>query len=361
MSVAVAPGFIDLQYLFAHKVDDVGWRVIYDAIQQTASIHSQLLNEMLLGFAEPIDPAKPQYKFRMPVSLEMQPLDGEDDSPVPQRGFDEYDLAFPILDVGLAWGDNRKSRAKMTVRLANDNTVNAIQADSRWQRRQMFSALFYPSSYTFADPDFGSLTVKPLANGDTDEYHRTTGEKATDNHYLAQANAIDASNYPFDDISDELTEHPDNGGEVVVYTAKNLASSITALSDFIPLQQNRRIQPGISSDILTDFPAVQFGDRKLGWVEDGDCYIVRWDALPDNYMVAMMTGNSEKVLGYRDEAESSLQGVRPEMNSADGNHRVTRLLRTRGFAVKNRTAAVVYRIGDAAYAAPTGYTVQPNP
>lgn len=354
--MAIAPGFVDLQYLFAQRIIQAGWGVINDAVLQTALIHSQMLNEMLAGVASPIDPNTPQYQFRMPVATEMQPLSGEDDSPIPVRGYDSYQIAFPLFDVGLAWGTNRKSRAKMTVQDANDNTIHALQADSRWNRRHMLAALFDNTSYTYTDLKWGNLTIKPLANGDTDNFHRKDGEASTDDHYLAQASAIDASHYPFSTIFDEITEHPDNAGEVVVYVSKSLAASIVALADFKPFAQNRRIRPGISGDVLTDFPDVPFGDRRLGWVEDGDCYIVRWDSLPSGYMVAMCTENSKKPLGYRDEPESELQGLRPEYATYDGNHVVTRMLRTRGYAVQNRTAAVIYQIGNATYQIPTGYT-----
>lgn len=353
--MAIAPGFVDLQFLFAQRIIQAGWNVINDAVLQTALIHAQMLNELLAGVADRWDPNAPQTQFRLPVATEMQPLEGEDDSPLPVRGYDSYQIAAPLFDVGLAWGTGRKSRAKMTVQDANDNTIHALQADSRWNRRHMLAALFDNESYTFADPKWGNLTIKPLANNDTDTYNLTTGETATENHYLAQAAAIDATHYPFSTINDELVEHPDNQGDIVVYVAKSLKTSITALADFKPYNNNRRIQPGVSTDVLTDFPDVPFGDRRLGWVEDGDCYIVQWDALPSGYMIAMPTGNSKKPLGYREEPEAELQGLRPEYASYDGNHVVTRMLRTRGYAVQNRTAALVYQIGNATYQIPTGY------
>jgi len=357
----LAPGFIDLEYLFSRNItDEVGWQVINDAVTQSAQLHAAALDQQLALFCEAIDPTKFQYKFRLPVTVEMQPLQGAKDSPAPVRGYDEYDIAVPMLDVGLAWGDDRKSRAYMTVEDANNNTYNAAQADSRWQRRQILTALLYGSSYPFSDPDKGSLTIKPLANSDTDKYNRKDGTVSTDNHYLAQAAAISSTDYPFDDINDELPEHPDNMGEVVVYTAKNLASSIKALPDFIPFIENTRVQTGSSTDVLNDFPVVPLGDRRMGYLEDGDCYVVRWDALPSNYMVAMMTQNSKKPLAYRDEVAQSLRGLRTELNSADGNSSVTRLLRTRGFAVQNRVAVVVMYIGGASYTPPTGYATAPN-
>jgi len=362
MSIAnLAPGFFDLAYRDSQLITDVGWNVIYEAVMLSAQLYDEALTEQLAAFASAIDPTKPQFKFRLPVTVEMQPLEGEDDSPVPVRGYDEYDIAFPLLDVGLAWGNNRKSRAKATVRDASEFTLHTLQADSRWQRRQMQTALFYPDNYPFDDDEFGLLTIKPLANGDADQYHFKDGSTATDNHYGAQAEAIDGTHYPFDAIADDLTEHPDNGGDIAVYVPKGLVASIRALSDFVPYIENRRLQVGGNTDIITDFPAIPFGDRRLGYLEDADVYVARWDVMPAGYLLAMPTETSRSLLGYREEPEASLQGLRPETHEVDGNHIVQRLLRTRGFAVQNRTAAVVWRVGNATYAAPAGFDRQPNP
>ncbi len=353
----IAPGFMDLEALFARRVKEVGYEVINDAVEQSAQLFAAEQDALLSAVAEAINPKKPQMLFRLPVTVEMQPLQGEDDSPVPVQGFDEYQLAFPLFDVGLAWGNNRKSRVKITVAEANEFTLNALQADARWHRRQMLTALLNNTSYTFSDKEWGTLTVKPLANGDSDKYTTTNGSTATDNHYLAQANPISDTDYPFGDIADELTEHPDNRGDVVVYVARNLRSSVRALADFIPFAANPNIQPGISADTLTDFPDVPFGERRLGYLDEAGVYVVQWNALPDNYMLAITTENSRRVLGYRDEPEPELQGLRIEVASFDGNHIVQRLLRTRGFAVQNRVAAVCFYVGNATYQVPSGYSV----
>lgn len=356
----IAPGFVDLNHLFDQRVNTAGWQIIFDAVDQTAALHAAALDQMLSALADSIDPNTPQHKFKLPVFVEMQTLEGEDDSPVPVRGFDEYNIGFPLRDVGLAWGTNRKSRAKLTVRDANAFTVAVMQADSRWQRRQMFTAMLNNTQYTYDDAKHGNITVKPLANSDTDRYHDTEGNVATDDHFYAQAAAIDDTHNPFETLSDELTEHPDNQGETIVYLSTSLKTSVRGLSEFIPFAGNRRIQYGTSSDVATDFPDVLFGDRKLGHLQDSDVWAVEWKALPAGYGLVITTSPSKKPLAYRDEPEAELRGLRTEYNNSDGNHVVERLLRTRGFAVQNRIAAVAIQIGSASYTVPAAYDYAPQ-
>ncbi|HML21816.1 MAG TPA: hypothetical protein PKD09_09220 [Aggregatilinea sp.] len=364
MTVRVAPGFFDLEYAFSKRVTAIGWQVITDAVTQSAQIHSEQLNRMLGFWARAIDPTRPQIKFRLPVLVEMQMLQGEDDSPVAVRGFDEYQIGFPLYDVGLAWGNNRKSRAKMTVGDANQFTLNMLQADSRWQRGQMFRALLNNVQYVYEDKGIGGIgdiTVKPLANGDTDRYHRTDGETDVDNHYHAQADAIDATHSPFEDIFEDLTEHPANqGNEILSFVPRGLVKSVQALPDFIPFAMNGRVRNSTSQDVLTDFPDVPFGDRPLGLLQDSGVYVKEWRALTAKYIISVPVDNAEEVLGWRDEPEAELQGLRPEVATYDGNHVVERGLRTRGFAVRNRVGARVDLIGaavDDVYEVPANFLV----
>lgn len=357
MTTEVAPGFVDLEHLFERRViDAVGWDTINDAVTESARLHTEAFNKLAAAFVRPLkDNNKPRIRFNLPVSAAMQPLRGEDDSPVPTRGVDSYNIGFPLSDAGFAWADNRKSRVKMTVGEANEMTVTALRADRNWNRAYILAAIFDNTSHTFKDKEFGDIPCKPLANGDTDQYNLDTGETATDTHYLAQADAIDGTHNPFPVIEPELTEHPSNSGDVIVYCSTSLKAPIRALGDFIPYYQDSRIKPSLSTDMLEQFPIQLLGDTPLGWV-DG-CFVVEWKAIPAGYTVSHTTEGGAFV-GRREEPEPELQGLRSEIHEVDGNHIVNRLLRTAGYAIMNRVAAVVYYVGGASYVVPSGYSLE---
>jgi len=349
-----APGFVGLEELFGRRVTDVGWTIVNDAVALSAQLHTQELNAVLSTLVAEVE--QPKMRFRQPVATELQPLQGADDNPIPVSGYDQYDVAFPLRDAGFAWGTNRKSRVKMTVAEANDYTLVGLVADTRWIRRHLLAALFESDSYTFSDPEWGNLTVMPLANGDSQQYLKVDGESYTDNHYLAQASAIDNNNNPFPTIYTELTEHPTNQGDPIVYVPSNLLSSIELLSGFYEVR-DPNVRLGVSASTAEGLPETSLGDRVVGYVDR--CWIVEWRALPDNYMIAH-TEQGGPVVGMRQEPEAELRGLRPEFFNADGNHYVSRLLRTAGFGVMNRIGALVYRIGNASYTTPSGYDAPRN-
>lgn len=350
------PGFVDLDHLDDRRVVEVGWDVVTDAVRISAQIHTEQMQAVMGTFVRMTDPNKPRIQVNLPVATELQPLQGEDDSPVPVRGFDKYVVAFPLRDAGFAWGNNRKSRVKMTVQEANDITRVGLVADAKWLRRHALTAILNNTSYTFTDDEYGDLTIKPLANGDADKYNFESGDLDVDDHYLAQAAAIDDNNNPFPTIYNEITEHPLNDGEVVVYVSTSLVAAIRALTNFVPYYEDQRIRPGGLTEIVTSFPTTLIGDRN--WGEVDGCYIKEWKSLPPGYMVfhTPMTG---PFLGMREEPEPELKGLRPETYLETNQHAVYRLLRTAGFGAINRTAAGVYYVGGANYTSPPGYTVVP--
>jgi hypothetical protein len=349
----LAYGFINLENQLTQRVTQVSVPTIFTAVQESAAEHNRQLTGLLASLVE----LTTEYKehFALPVSGTLQPLD-ENGVPLPVKFGPGYDVAYPIQGGGFAWGTNRVTRAKMTVQEANTMTISALMADVDWMRRHMLAALFYPTAWTFKDQEHGDLTIQPLANADTVLYPRVGGASATDTHYLAQAAVIaDAAN-PFPTIYAELKEHPSNAGDVVVYVPTNLVASITGLTDFVPVRDPSVIPAAADAQLVASIDR-GFGDEVLGKVNK--CWIVEWRALPDNYMIAHCQGSP--VLKMREHKEGDLQGLNPENFSPNGNYLQTSMIRYAGFGVVNRVAALVYRIGDAAYAAPTGYTAMPLP
>ena len=353
-----AYGFANLEYIFNQRVADQMVPVVQTAIIESAEEHTRQINALLAELVTRT--ADYKIRYQLPAGGTLQPLDA-DGNPKPVVPTGTYDVAFPIVGAGTAWGTNRISRAKMTVADANRFTMDALMKDADWMRRHILAALFTNTTYTYTDERYGSLTVQPLANGDSVTYVRVGGAALADNHFLAQANSIgNGADNPFPGIYAELDEHPSNRGPYIVYVPTNLVSSIQALANFIE-PTNTALVYGANETRMAqtlDVDATSrmssgFGDRLIGYV-DG-CTIIEWRSLPDSYMIAHASGVND-VLGMREYEEAELQGFFPEFQNVDGNHMINRLLRFAGFGVMNRVGALVQRIGNGSYAIPTGYT-----
>ena len=346
----LAYGFVGLENLFAQRVDDATIEVITDAIGQSVSEH----NRQVQGVLAELVKATEAYsaRFRQAGAGTLQPLD-EWGNPLPVREAGFYDVAWPIQGGGTAWGNNRVTRALMTVEEANEHTLNSLKRDSDWMKRHILAAILDDTSWSYTDPDKGALTIQPLANGDAVTYIRKNGDSSADDHYSAQAGAIADGANPFPAIYTELSEHPDNDGAVIVaYIPTALVAATKALTNFDPVQ-DPDVELGSGSNRLTGTVDRGFGDEVLGKVDKVWC--VEWSTLPSEYILAVARGSAKEALRMREYPAAELKGLFQEQNSPDGNKLETRFLRYAGFGAFNRIAAMVYQVGNATYEIPTGF------
>jgi hypothetical protein len=223
----------------------------------------------------------------------------------------------------------------------------------------MLAAVLTNTSYNFNDKELGTLEIVPLANGDGTVYFRDGDAlPSADNHYYAQVAAISDAANPFPTIYDELAEHPSNEGPFVVYVPSNLRNAIYALADFVEvadtelvLSANVNQLRNISDQELGRIKGV--GNEVLGRINK--LWVVEWKALPDGYMIGVATGNAQPFMRMRQDEEPELQGFFREVHSSDGAREEYRFLRYAGFGVRDRTAAVVYQIGNGSYVVPTAF------
>ncbi len=354
--MTVAYGFISLQDLFNQRVQTVGPQRVFDAVQASAAEYSRIVSALLAEFAVRTTIAQTQYE--LPGDGSLQPLDA-DGNPLPVAPSGNYTVAFPIQGGGTAWGTNRVTKALITVEEANRNTLDALQKDADWNIRHLLAALFDNVAWTYKDEvgengskGLGNITVQPLANGDAVIYGRKGGvAAATDDHYLAQSNAIDDTHNPYETIETELLEHPSNTGRILCYIPTALKATTIALSTFKSVAD-----PNVAyttTELATNVPQVGPGEEVLGYIEGTKCWIVLWSVLPADMIVAKMEG--KPILRMREYPSAALQGFFPEAHDVDGNHYVNRLIRYAGYGVEDRVGALVYRIGNASYAIPSGY------
>jgi len=344
-------GFVGYEDLADERVVGDNIRIVDEAVRATVAEHNRQVNAALTELVQTTTDYKLRYKLGSGGTL--QPLD-EWGNPLPVKDAGYYDVAFPIQGGGTAWGDNRVSRALMTVGEADRLTLGMLRRDADWMRRHILAALFDNTTWSYVDEEYGTLTVQPLANGDAVTYPRNNGTMATDTHYYAQAAAIaDAAN-PFPTWKTELNEHPANSGATLVaYIPSNVRSAVQGLANFVDVDEPD-VDPGIMATRLTNRIDRGIGDEVLGKV-DG-IWVVEWSFLPDDYGIVVARGSSTPVLGMRQYPAPELQGLFTENHSPDGNLLARRFIRYAGFGVWNRVGAIAFRIGNANYAIPTGYT-----
>ncbi len=350
--MALLYGFESLKDLAAKRVTEIGAGLVNAAINQSVMEHNRQMNAIMGLLARPVTEFKVTY--RTPTAARLQALD-EFGRARPVKTVGKYDVSFPIQSGGAAWGTTRIMREKMTVQEANDATAALISADIRWMRDHALAALFNNSTWSFNDDEHGALTIKGPANNDSDVYMILTGADsgATDDHFKAQASSIaDASN-PFSADYQELTEHPENGGEAVALVASDLKSSIEGLTNYVAVA-DPNLQLASTKNKLVGSLGVSLPGSLIGYVDK--VWICEWKATPSNYYI-MVSTQGEAPLGMRQHAESSLQGFNRVAERNDHPFYESQWERHAGFGAWNRVGAVIRRVGNASYAVPTGYGV----
>lgn len=345
-------GFHELQDVFGERVANGNVETVTAAIGAAVAEHNRQMDALTGLFCAPT--TQPSVRYQQMGAARLQPVD--DDGRVrPIRAAGYYDVAFPLQAGGSAWGANYVTRAKMTVGDAERVTATMLTADRRWLRDHILAALYASASWTFTDPIYGTLTVQPLASGDSVTYQIMTGADAgaTDTHQLAQAAGIADGTNPFPTIYTELAEHPENAGATIVsLIPTNLKATVSALATFNPIA-DPNIRPGANSDVLVGGLGVAVPGTVMGYLDAG-VWAVEWPSLPNDYIISVAAGGAAP-LAMRQDPEAELQGFQRVAERDDHPFYESQFLRRAGFGAWNRVGACVTRIGNGTYAVPANY------
>lgn len=330
-------------------VSEVGEQRVIDNIEARRQFHENELSALLSLFAN----RTTDYSLgtKTDEGGELQGLD-EFGRARPSRGRYGRQVQFPLFRAGDAIAFSYEARIQLTVQAVEDRMNSLFGRDARTMRRWAMSRLLDPRTYTFDDPaGHGELTVYGLADGDAFTYQNNDGGDNTDNHYLAQANAIGpGADNPFPIIKREIDEHPENaGGQIVAFINSDQRAAVQALPDFHE-RPDPDITPGAGSSTLTGNLGAEVPGEVIGKT-DG-VWIVEWHAMPSGYVLAVSTSQN-RVLALREHEVAALRGFNRDAERADFPFFESQFVRRAGFGGMNRVGAVAYRVGNAAYAAPT--------
>jgi hypothetical protein len=348
-------GPVGLEQIFVERLTGVNAEGRWEIIQEFGRLHNE--TQAALDAALVFRTTLSKERVYLPGAAgSLQPLDDKG-NPMPVQPGGYMDVAYPIRGGGTARANNRVTRVKLSPEELSRFLVDFATRDNTWRRTHMLAALYTNTAWTFSDPEEGNLTIQPLAiTSDGIVYPKADGTLSTDQHYLAQAAGIANATDPYPIIYDELAEHPSNNvspsNPVVALIPSNLKATTQALSAFNSVAP-WFVRPGANTDVVTapDAP----GPGTLIGVHDSNVLIKEVPWLPSDYIIAFAVG-AGPALAMREYPEPELQGIITERASPDGNREDYRLIRYAGYGVRNRVAAVVYRIGNASYAIPSGYT-----
>lgn len=356
MANTILYGYLQKKDIFNERVTEADARAVETAIAQALAEHNRQIAALGGLFAQATTDFKVRYKT--PATARLQPLDENGRArPIKPAGF--YDIGLPLDHAGIAWGANFISNNLMTVADFDRNMATMLGADIRWMRDYILGALFRNTNRTYTDPEHGSLTVKPLANGDTDSYLVMSGADAgaTDTHFLAQAAAVADATDPLPTMIEELLEHPENSGEVVIFVPTANKAAVEGLTAFVEATK-ANIAVGANVTRLTGNLGAAVPGEVIGYHTAG-AWLVHWRAMPADYLIGVTTGG-ETPLAMRQYAVVALQGFEQVAERNDYPWYERQYFRAAGFGAWARVGAVVQRVGNGTYAAPAGYVVPPS-
>lgn len=348
----------DTDYVFNATV---GQMAIYDAIQDYLARREEMVDMLISVF---VDSQTENHKerFKLPGGGRMQDMGFDPlDRPGVVKVTGGWDVAYPLTSkqTGIGW-----SRVSMgyfsvadmerhisTVELSNRNSV----------RYDILKALFDNTQDTFVDDNWGSLTIEPLANGDTVTYPPVIGSEseATDDHYLESgyaASAISDTNNPYVTIEAELVEHfgkSQGNDNVAVFMNSAQKAKTEDLPDFVELT-DFGIIPGTQTATLTGLPTMHPG-RVIG--RTNGCWVIEWDWIPANYMIGIHLDAPPPLKRRVDPMGTGLMpGLRLIYEDDDFPFSAEYWENRYGYGCGNRLSAVVMELGSGgSYTIPTAY------
>lgn len=337
----------------------VGQRVIWEAATDYIARANAELDETIRIFVERTT-SDFKIRYKLPGGGYLQ-LRGDDGRYGAVKAQGSWDVAFPMLDAGAMIVGNDVAMAYMTMQEL-DNHINTIIAQNvNTVRHWILRRIFKSTTDTFVDPIHGSLTIQPLANGDTVVFPPVIGSatEATDNHYLesgyTEANITD-TNDPYETVVPELEEHfgqPVGGSNIVSFINDTARAETQALTDFFGVS-DKFIQTGANTDLPVNWPEVP---GKIIGRHAAGTWVSVWNFIPTNYLVAIHMDAPKPLVRRVDPADTGLgDGLQMVATHKEFPFQESTWRHRFGFGAGNRLNGVVMEFGTGGtYSVPAAY------
>lgn len=309
--IYAALGVPDDDYAFLRTY---GQEVIYDATMALLGDHNADVEAMTAFFIEK-DTKDHAIKYKLPGVGRLQRR-GRQSTAAAIKATGDWTVQFPLEDFAASLQVDDVSFAYMTLGQYDLQLGAVLKADVNTRRFEILRALFNNTARPFVDENWGSLTVQPLANGDSVLYPPVVGSEvnATANNYIgvpaniSAANAITDSTNPIPTIVNTLEQHfgtPTGGSKIVILVNNAQTSGIQGLTNFDTVP-NRFVQYGVNVSLATEalFPEGMPPGRVLG--ETDSALVIEWRWIPAGYMVGMHTEAAKPLMRRTDPPETGL-------------------------------------------------------
>lgn len=339
-------------------VNTLGQQLVFDAV-------SNLLDEYSIDLAAAqrvfIERETENYKFRykLPGGGRMQRRGGQAQSgAVKANG--GWDIALPLEDFGDQVASSDIAIAYMSIQELDRHLDTIMIRNTNTVRYEILRSLFRNDARSFEDDHWGTLTVQPLANGDSVVYPPIMGSmnEATEQLYIESGYllaTISDVNNPLPTMRNKLESHygaTQGGSAIVVFFNETATAKFEALADFEPVPDNF-LMMGDNANIPVNLPDVP--GRIVGRCNGVWC--VEWRWMPTNYLFGLHLEAPKPLLMRVDPASTGLgRGLQLVARNATYPFEQAFYRHRFGLGVGNRLNGVVMELGNGgSYTIPTGY------
>lgn len=340
------------------RLNTIGQDVVYEATQELLARWNRSLMEAMSAF---VDGTTTDYtlRYKLPGGGRLQRL-GRQGRPGAVKATGEWDVAFPLEGYGAQLGGSDVDLAYMSIQDYSRHLQTVFLQATATARYELLKALLNNAQDTFVDPLYGSLSIEPLANGDSVLYPPVLGSEseATEDHYLESgylATAISDTNNPYITIRQELEEHfgvVTGGDSIVCLIHTDEVPETEDLTDFVAVPDNW-VRPGVDTAVPVGLPNVP--GRIIG--RTNGCWVSEWRWVPSGYIMGFHADAPRPLKMRVDEADTGLgsglqliaEEERAPLSTAFWRHRF-------GFGGANRLNGVIMELANGGtYSVPSGY------
>ena len=350
-------GVNDTDYVY---LNSLGQAVVYDAANQALADHrADLAAQMAVFVEEETENFKERYK--LPGGGKLQRMSGQSQAGT-VKAYGSWDVAYPLEDFGAQVASDRIDFAYASVQDLNRHLDTVMLQDINTIRFEILKALFNNAADTFTDARHGSLTIQPLANGDTVVYSPVMGSEteATEDHYLQSgytAANISDTNDPYVTIAADLEHHfgmPSGGAPIITFINGAQRAKTEDLTSFTA-SGDRYVTPGTQTAEVI-LPDLSVPGRTIERHSSGT-WVQEWSWIPENYLLAIWLGAPKPLKRRVHPLSTGLpRGLTLVSESSIYPFTQAHYEDHFGFGVGNRLNGVVMELGtDGSYGVPAAY------
>lgn len=355
-------GFLDLEGFMGQQATLIGEKRITDAINKTVEEYNRQWNEVLRLQCEfTVDP---QIRFDTVGGGELQTATSGS-LPLPTQTLGSQTLAWPIQAGHDSYGADHTISRMATVADYNKYALGIQAKDVNWMLRRFIQSVMYKTTYTFTDKLVGALSIKPLANNDSDTYPTISGDYTTANNYLGQNGALADNLNMYSTIATQLRGFLGNEGPIVACIPPVLETTTRALATFVS-RRDMNVEPGSASARLLTQIERGFADEVIGYISGAEVWVAKWSRLSalfasslastDAYIYAYCPEAPVKPVRIREYPFDNMKGLYTTTHNTEGGLKVN-AYRHAGFGGYGRIHAVAAWIGNSTtYSNPSIYS-----